>query len=209
MKLKIGIISAALFLLSISVEANPDSPLTSINFWEAYREEEIVLAAGDAEGKLTTELMDFLYGEGNAIDLKMAVINRIGWDTALKDNSGIFFKYLQDKRGYADLPDLMKNGRDYELLCLAYLRAMDNYFEPGWSIEMSGMAVMEDKTMSFTYMIISALLRAQTWHLEFDWCLSYFITDQVRKNRSLKRDMKREAVRIIFRYMRLYRRYCW
>lgn len=209
MKLKLRIIAVFLFLPGFYLKAYPDTPLTSINIWEAYRAEKIVMLAGQAEGKLTTELMDYLYEAENPIDVKMAVINRLGWDIDLKDNSGIFFRYLHDKRGYADLPDMMKDGRDYELLCMAYLMAMDNYSELERAVEMSGMAVMKDKTMSFTYMMISALVRAQTMHLEFDWCLSYFITSQVKKNRSLKRDMKREAVRIIFRYMNLYRRYCW
>ena len=61
---------------------------------------------------------------------------------------------------------------------------------------------------SFTFNIITALIKSQKKLLEFDWCEAYNITNRVRENHHLCNDMNYEAVWIIFKYMDQYREYC-
>lgn len=55
--------------------------------------------------------------------------------------------------------------------------------------------------------MICSLIEAQK-ALDSDWCTVYSIMDDVRKNESLKKDIKPEAVEIIFNYIDLYKDYC-
>jgi hypothetical protein len=89
----------------------------------------MVIFASGTHRLLTTELMKWLAAENNPVDVKMAIINCLGWDTKNRKNSSMFFKYLKKVKGYKDHADFEANGKDFELLCLAYMKAMENYFE--------------------------------------------------------------------------------
>jgi len=58
------------------------------------------------------------------------------------------------------MEDLINNGKDYELLCLAYLKAMDNYFEVEEALVLAKKA-RSKKPGSCTFNIITALIEAQ------------------------------------------------
>ena len=128
MKTKVFIISILIFIV-INQRIVADSPLTSTDFSKAYQNEEVVKKASLTRGRLTKELMGWLASENNPIAIKMAIINQLGWDFNGKHNSKLFFNYLKKTEGYSDTADFGINGNDYELLCMAYLKAMDNYFE--------------------------------------------------------------------------------
>jgi hypothetical protein len=89
---------------------------------------------------------------------------------------------------------------------MAYLKAMDNYFEVDEAIVYAEKAVSKNPK-SFTYNIICALIKAQK-AMDGDWCMVFKITDRVRKDKSLQMDMKQEAFNIIFEYMDLYQDDC-
>ncbi len=183
-----------------------DSPLTSTPFWEAYKTEQIIAEAMQASGTLTTGLADFLVSKKHKIDVKMAVINCLSWDFNGKSNSDFFLKYLIDKRIYESKSDFQLKGRADHLLCLAYLKAMDDYFSVIDAASWADLA-LEGNTKSYTFAIIHALIHAQ---LQFDnnWCLVYLMAHNVRTNKKLKKDMNDEAIEIIFNYMDLYKEYC-
>lgn len=183
-----------------------DSPLTSTDFWKAYQNEKIVITAAGTKGILTTDLMDWLDSEENPIAIKMAIINRLGWEVEGRNNSSMFFDYLKEKRGYKNNFKFFEKGEGYELLCMAYLKAMENYFEVDDAIAFAEKAKLK-KPGSYTFNIICALIKAQK-ALNYDWCEVYNITDRVRKDKSLVTDINYEACRIIFEYMDLYRESC-
>lgn len=192
-------------LLCMSFRLNADSPITSTEINRPYSSMKVVILAG--KGSLTERLMKYLASEKNPIDTKMAVINRIGWDHEGISNAGKFCEYLMDRKGYRSWDDLCENGSGHELLCLAYLKAMDNYSD----VEEAGSIADKAASMnpdSFTFNIITALIRSQKKLLEFDWCEAYNITNLVRENHFLQIDMNYEAVWIIFKYMDQYREYC-
>ena len=103
-----------LMLFSFAVSA--DSPLTSTDFSAAYETEPIVIAASQTNGVLTVELMDYLTGKNNPAALKMAVINKLGWDFNGKNNSQIFMNYLMKKYRFDDPKKFPKNKRLVRLL---------------------------------------------------------------------------------------------
>jgi len=183
-----------------------DSPLTSTNISKAYQDLSIVIKATEAEGILTNELIEYLLNEENPIANKIALINELGWDIDGKNNAAIFLDYLIQKQGYEDQEDFLNNGKDFELLSMAYLKALDDYFNVSEALIYAERALSKNSE-SYTYNIITALIEAQI-ATRGDWCKVYKSTDQVRTKTSLETDMRDEAVTIIFDYMDSYKKYC-
>jgi len=183
-----------------------DSPLTSTNISKAYQDLSIVIKATEAEGILTNELIEYLLNEENPIANKIALINELGWDIDGKNNAAIFLDYLIQKQGYGDQEDFLNNGKDFELLSMAYLKALDDYFNVSEALIYAERALSKN-SKSYTYNIITALIEAQI-ATRGDWCKVYKLTDQVRTKTSLETDMRDEAVTIIFDYMDSYKKYC-
>lgn len=183
-----------------------DSPLTSTKFSIAYASESIVAIASEAHGVLTTELMEFIIDDKNLIDLKVAVINELGWNNYGNNNSKRLLSYLYAQR-FKDENALFQNGSGDLLICISYLRAMDSYFRVSEAMKYIECNQVKN-SKSYTFQVISALIRAQKYLDQNKWCKVYQETDNVRKNKSLKKDMKEEAVKIIFEYMDIYLRHC-
>lgn len=197
-----------LLLLTILLNSNPlkaDSPLTSTNIYEAYDELLIIDVALEAKGKINQEIMIYLTGS-QSIESKMALINALGWNIDGQNNAETFLDFLQKKKKYKNRADFMEKGTADELLCMAYILAMDNYFDVREALEIAEKALSKNKK-SYTFNIITALIRAQNV-MDKNWCEVFKSTDSVRKNKQLKLDMKKPAIDIIFGYMDLYKEEC-
>src|SRR5690606_14277020 len=105
-----------------------DSPLTSTNFSSAYADLEIIQIAKAQNGVLNDELMSYLVSTKNPVDVKLAVINELGWDFNGKNNYDLFMAYLKSN-GYKKEKKIAKKGGADLLICIAYIKAMDNYFQ--------------------------------------------------------------------------------
>jgi hypothetical protein len=198
---------AFFFAVFASVQlCRADSPITSTPFWEAYKSEKIIADAMQASGSLTPELAEFLISKKNKIAVKMAVINCLSWDLNGKSNSDFFLKYLYEKNIYTDQDNFKSEGRADHLLCMAYLKAMDDYFNVNEALAWADLAIQKNKK-SFTFAMIHALINAQ-YEFDNNWCLVYMVTHSVRTNDKLKKDMTDDAITIIFDYMDLYKEYC-
>lgn len=178
-----------------------DSPITSTNFSEAYEDVFIVQRASEAV-YLTDELIEYLDNENNPIDVKAALINELGWDNENQDNYSLFLKYLMVKYNYKDFDDLVSKASGETLISLTYLKAMDDYFNVNDSTLLAEIAV-EKKGYSYTINIIYGLIMGQ-FFMDEDWSKINLITSYVDKNRHLKRDMREDAIKIIFEYMNIY-----
>ena len=66
-----------------------DSALTSTEFYKAYLDVPIVKAAADQPNHLSEAAKAYLFDEANPLDVKLALINAVGWEfeglTAYKD----------------------------------------------------------------------------------------------------------------------------
>lgn len=178
------------------------SPLTSTNIHEAYKDSAIIQLALKTEGKLTVALMNYLSDTKKPIELKIALINALGWDFNGKNNSTQFYEYLKENQ---NLKDINETSADI-LICYAYLKALDNYFDVDDAIKFAQKAKLKEKN-SYTINIICALIEAQK-AMGSDWCEVYNLTNNVRINDALQIDMKEDAIKIIFEYMDLYKDYC-
>ncbi len=198
-----------IFILALAGVVNQlkaDSPLTSTEFSSAYQHEKMVVYASQTNGILTPVIIKYLLAKNKPIDVKMAVINQLGWNIDGKSNGDIFLAYLLEKKKYKNLEDFTENGKDFELLCFSYLKAMDNYFDVNEAFYYVQKAVYKNQ-QSYTFNIIYALINAQR-EFDNDWCEVYQTADRVRKDQSLKMDLSPEAIRIIFEYMDIYAEYC-
>jgi hypothetical protein len=189
----------SLFFISLSI-VKADSPLTSTPISDAYNDLDIVVRA-QKKGKMTMEFAKFLHDANNSIDEKAALINAIGWSVDGKNNAELYAKYIYDKKlTELDLPDI--NGDD--LFCLGYLQALDDYFNPAKSLPYFDEAEKKINT-SLTVSLIHTLAKAQDIMDGGDWCKIWNMTYQTLNDKSLYRDLREAAIKIIRDYMVLYK----
>ncbi len=184
-----------LLLVILALGAWADSPLTSTDFWRAYQELPQVKEARDIE-RLNTRLANFLLDAKKPIDQKAAVINALSWNFYGRQNAMLFREVLGQK--YKCPPEVVEpRVTSSELFCLAYLTALDDYFNVKPALKLSAQARKRNPT-SYTVAIVDGLIRSQP---RLEWApIGAVVAD-----RSLKMDLRPQANRIILDYMRLYR----
>ena len=200
MKTKFILVLITGFLFSQNLFA--DSPLTSTLISHAYTDSKIVQLASETDGWLTIELMNYLYESMHPIELKIAVINELGWGS-MYSNASPFYEYLKEKDNFKDNDEFLNQANADVLICMAYIKALEDYFDVEEAIIYAQTAKSKNSE-SYTTNIICALIEAQN-AMDSDWSEVYNLTNSVRKNQSLNRDMKEDAVKIIFEYMDLYK----
>lgn len=199
-----------LLFLGSSTFIFADSPITSTNFYEVYLHHELVKEAQES-GELSMAMAKFLSSKAkeDSIQLKVALINALSWDIDGKKNADVYWSFLEKKYGYRKLPTEKLSGD--ELLCLSYLKIMDDYNSAKEPLHLVSMA-LKKQPESYTYQMISALINAQNTFLNgvypHGWCKVYQIVAKVEKDKNLVRDFKPEASEIIFDYINIYEEYC-
>lgn len=190
-----------LFILIIAfTTSKADSPLTSTPISEAYSNLDIVVKA-EKKGKMTMEFAKFLHSSDNTIDEKAALINAIGWSIDGKDNAALYAKYIfHEKLTKLNLKDL--EGED--LFCIGYLQALDDYFNPAKSFPYFEEGAKKIRN-SLTFDLIYTLAKAQNIMDDGDWCEIWNMTYRTLNDKSLYRDLKEAAIKIIRDYMILYK----
>lgn len=199
-----------LFLIAGSMASKADSPLTSTNFYTVFEEYDIVQKALDAKGKINNELMIYLSDRAYPIDVKVALINALGWNFDGQKNFKIYLSFLEMRTGLtSDQNAFYKKIDGDELLCLAYLKAMDNYFDVKEAKKISEAALAKNRrtNYSYTFNLIDALIGAQI-AMDSDWCGVYKTTQAVKENPKLVEDFPEEAENIVYKYMDLYSAEC-
>jgi len=191
---------AVLLTAVLAAAAHADSPITSTHFGEAYMDEPIVVVIDYADGVLNSRLLEYLASEYNPVDVKMAIINRLGWQIKGRHNAKTFLDYMIEKRGYSSAKKFFDKGRPDELISYAYLKAMDDYFNVDEALRYADQAVKKDKAGSRTVRLIAGLIQAQK-AMDSSFCDVFRITDAIRKNERLMNDMRTKAVNKIYEYM--------
>lgn len=201
-----NLVLSLFLLLGVVFKSQADSPLTSTVFAETYNDENVVNIALQADGQLTTPLMDYLINESNPIAVKLAVINALGWQYEGKNNCATFLKYLGKKKKMKTPEKVLKKGSAHIIICMAYLKAMDDYFDVREAAKWSKVAQEKDPR-SYSLNLIAAVIQAQV-AFDTDWCQVFQLTDAVRNNTNLEVDMRDQSAAIIFNYMDLYQSSC-
>ena len=196
------------FLNFLSFTTFADSPITSTPFGQAFLSKSIVAKAAKSKGKINKQMLQYLAYESNPIEIKLALINQLGWSIKGKNNGKRYFNYLTKTRNYKSEGDLLENCNGDEIISLAYLYALDNYFDVSNAILYAEVGIFKNPG-NYSAHIIRGLIYAQEKLTVGEWCESYYSTDRVRKDPEvLYKDFSQEAIDIIFDYMDNYKKYC-
>ena len=176
-----------------------DSPLTSTDFYRAYMDIPLISKTSQSDGVLTDEVFEYLNSE-NSIDKKIALINSLKWNIKGKNNAKLYFKKLALIHPDYTNKNFFKKGTAEELICYAYLKAMDNYFDVTDAFEIAGEAVRKYPD-SFAVNMIYNLIKSQGLTAFGEYCYASKLFLSLKDNPKFKMDMRKESTTYIFEYM--------
>ena len=198
----------ALLILIITFSINAvfaDSPLTSTDFYKAYIEVPMVQEALSSKGIISNGIMEYINDDSNPLDVKLAIINAIGWDHKGMMISKMYFMTVMQKKKYksdfgGEYSAFESSATTDELICYSYMKALDNYFDVVDAFEMAGVALRKSPD-SFAVNMIYNLIKSQglTSYGENCYASKLFLT--LNNNPKLKMDMRKESMSYIFEYM--------
>jgi hypothetical protein len=141
-----------------------DSPLTHTEFHKAYDDLTVVQTARKSKGKITKETMSYLASDTNLLDVKLAIINAIGWSNDGTKKSEAYLNYVVKTKKYTsgingNLLAFKWNATADELICFAYIRAMEDYFDVTYANEIAQLALLKNPN-SLAVNLISGLIKA-------------------------------------------------
>lgn len=194
-----------ILILLISQYTFADSPLTSTEFYKAYSDVSLVQDAMKCKGKITNLMLEYIYAETNPLEIKLAIINAVGWNHKGFKNSHKFFKYVINKKKYksdfgGDNIAFKWNATRDELVCFSYLKALDNYFDVTDAFEVAGLALKKNPN-SFAVNMIYNLIKAQGIISYEETCYAKKMFNILKNNQNLTMDMKKESMPFVFEYM--------
>jgi hypothetical protein len=208
-----------ILLLFLPTMIFADSPITSTDFYEAYKDIEIVRKA-EAKGVIDDQIAAYLSSPFNPIGVKAAVINALSWDFDGKNNMSLYWDYLS--RMYRKSREELRSNNltADEVFSVGYLAVMDNYFYPERAIPWLEEATSRRKE-SFTVAMMLALTKAQEEldkreekrtegkdRYNLHSCNMWKLIEEVLENKRLKKDLSAKATNIIVDYMVLYKGHC-
>ena len=186
--------------LALTIPSRADSPLTSTEFWTAYRDVPEVVMARDIE-RLNTRLAYYLLSNA-PLDKKAAVVNGLSWNYHGNQNAPLFLEVAALKYKVTDPEKLKKRLKPDELFCLGYLLALDDYFEVKPAL-LTLRQARRQLPQSFTVAIVTELVEAQH---NFAAMKLWQYVEPVFADQHLRQDLRPQARKVIFDYMALYRK---
>jgi len=196
-----------IILLSLSTNVIfADSPLTSTDFYRAYLDIPLISKTSLSKGVLTDVQFNYLISK-NSIDKKIALINSLKWSINGKNNAVLYFNKLKLIHKEYTNKNFYNKGSSEELICYAYLKAMDNYFDVKTASLFSAQASKIDPK-SYTICLINQLITAQMFVTSNESCEVYTSLKAVKENQDLSVDFRSEASVIIFKYTDIYKGNC-
>lgn len=181
-----------------------DSPLTSTHFADAYSDHPMVqMATEKMQYDIPTTLLNFLSDKNQPVDVRLAVINKIGWNFDGTTVGAQLCEYLMGRYKVKNEKKLVKKLDAGTLAVFAYAKAMSNYFDVTAASELGHLAVKKNKNKSFSVAMASALIDAQVY-LDSDWSMIYKLVSNVLHDGSLHLDMRQEAIDSIMKYINMY-----
>ncbi|MBP6183121.1 hypothetical protein [Flavobacterium sp.] len=183
-----------------------DSPLTSTPFYKGYMDIAIIKTASKSNGIITEQQLQFLTNSKNPIAIKLALINGLGWDTKGKSNAPKYLAYLFEKQPLLNYKNFYNKATATQLICYAYLKAMDDYFNVK-SASIFARQAMRKAPTTYSIHLIGTLIQVQGLNA-INWCSIYTKMNQVRTNKKLNLDMRLISTAAIFSYTNGYKEYC-
>lgn len=205
MKFKNILLCICFFFLAQNCFA--DSPLTSTPFYKGYLDIAIIKSAAKSNGTITEQQLQFLTNSKNPIAVKLALINSLGWDTKGKSNAPEYLDYLFKKQPKLNYKNFINKASAEELICYAYLKSMDDYFNVNSAIVFARQAIRKAPTV-YSIHLIGTLIKVQPLLNAKNWCGIYTKMNQVRTDKKLQLDMRLISTAAVFIYTDGYKEYC-
>jgi hypothetical protein len=192
-------------ILLISQYVFADSPLTSTDFYNAYKDVSLVQEASASKGRITNEMMEYINDDANPLEIKLAIINAIGWEHKGIMVSKLYFMFVMNKKKYktefgGDFMAFKWYATRDELICYAYMKALDNYFDVTDAFEIAGEAARKYPD-SFAVNMIYNLIKCQGLTAFGEYCYASKMFLTLKDNPKLKMDMRKESMSYVFEYM--------
>ena len=155
----------------------------------------------------------YLSSELVPIENKLALINALSWKypedgQAPLYNFNTFSDYLSKKYNQKFDLETAHLYTDHEYICLAYLRALDDYF----NMEVPYLLIQkasDDAKSTLSYNIIKSLIETQVILSDMDqWCMVWKNYDSVINNKTFATDLGDGVIKNISSYMLSYKYYC-
>lgn len=198
-------ILAAITLMLAFSASWADSPLTSTHFSDAYSDHPMVQIATELmQNDIPTTLLNFLSDEHQPVDVRLAVVNKLGWNFDGTTMGGQLGQYLMGRYKVKNEKKLIKKLDAKTLAVYAYAKAMSNYFDVKEASELGHKALKKNKGKSFSVALITALIDAQAY-MDSDWSMIYNVVANVLHDGALHLDMRQEAIDNIMDYINLYK----
>ncbi len=184
-----------------------DSPLTSTPFYKGYMDIAIIKTAAKSNGKITELQLQFLTNPKKPIAVKLALINSLGWNTKGKSNAPEYLVYLFEQKPQLSYKNFINKASVEELICYAYLKAMDDYFNVK-SASVFVKQAMRKAPTTYSIHLIGTLIQVQPLLNSKNWCDIYTKMNQVRTNNKLKLDMRLISLAAVYDYTDGYKSEC-
>jgi hypothetical protein len=178
-----------------------DSPITSTPFYQAYYDGGIVTYAAGKKNMDNT-IADYLANDNNPIDIRMAVINAMGWDVSGRNNTELYLTQVYEGKSSFDMNDLSAGQK----LVIGYMTIMDDYFKPEAGLRYLDEAIKELPD-SKTANIIYALAKGQQV-MGTDFCEVWKVYDSHVNKSGLNADFSLAGELIVADYINIYKESC-
>ncbi|MGO4817078.1 hypothetical protein [Flavobacterium sp. W22_SRS_FP1] len=198
---------SVLFFLLLNLNSYADSPLTSIDFWTIHTEDFTVRNAFRNQ-KMDKSTIDFILDENNSLEIRLSVINAIGWKfNSDNKKSTALLKSIFKKYKVRSIDNLFDVNHINILTCYTYSLALDNYKNVDNIIQLSNKVSNLDPN-NFYSKYISVLIESQKYSLSFQWCNVDLVYRKLREDEYFKSDFGKKLYDITFDYIDAYDNDC-
>lgn len=205
MNLKNVLFSLAFLLFVTNTFA--DSPLTSTPFYLGYMDIPLIRKADKSNGIITEEQLHFLTEKHNPIAVKLALINSLRSKFEGKSNAPAYLKFLFERKPQLNYTNFINKASAEELICYAYVKAMDNYCDVKSATIFAKQAMRKAPT-SYSIHLIGTLISVQSYLSKKESCKIYTFMKQVRINSKLKLDLRKKSIEAVYGYTDSYKIDC-
>ena len=179
--LKNTVLNLVIFLLLVSSNSYADTPLTSINFWTIHADDFAVQNAL-RNNKMDKSTIDFILDESNSLEIRLSVINAIGWKfNSDNKKSTTLLRSILKKYKVNSIDNLFDVKHIDILTCYTYSLALDNYKNVDNIIQLSREVSNLDPN-NFYSNYIYTLIKSQKYSLSSQWCNVFSVFKELRKS---------------------------
>jgi len=206
-------ILTSILVMATVFSAFADSPLTETIWWPHYKNNPIIVEASRVG--CSYNVMSLICDDSKPLDLRLAAVNALGWNSNGQNNYGLCMNYYFNQiRVRFDIPMEDTIADAYiqytpETYCVfAYLKAMDNYFDVDYALEIATYA-QQLQPNNKNIAMIRALIAAQKMiESESDWCSLYRTVASVAFDNSFTSGISQYMYDEIMKYIIGYSEYC-